>query len=231
MLWNRPLLKFQKPLPAEDFNRELPDDDTCLEYVKEQRFPGGMTHCQKCGKETKHHRIAGRTAYSCQYCGTQVYPLAGSIFEKSTTSLRTWFYALYLMGSTRCGISAKQIQRETGVTYKTAWRMFRQIRTLLSEDLQFEGPTVEIDELTTGYDGIEGLRRKDDSRILATSIGAFTTVPRCMSWTTFTSTRWKGSGLSLSVRPVASISPWGRTICRVIWTSTAIDTTGEIGET
>ncbi len=54
---------------------------------------------------------------------------------------------MYQMGSTRCGISAKQIQRETGVTYKTAWRMFKQIRSLLSEtDVQLEGPTVEMDE-------------------------------------------------------------------------------------
>jgi transposase-like protein len=137
----------------EHFNREFPDDDTCLEYVKEQRFSGGMAQCEKCQRETKHHRIAGRTAYSCQNCGTQIYPLAGTIFEKSTTSLRTWFYAMYLMGSTRCGISAKQIQRETGVTYKTAWRMFHQIRTLMSEDgLQLEGPTVEVDE--TYYGGV-----------------------------------------------------------------------------
>ena len=83
--------------------------------------------------------------------GNHVYPLAGTIFEKSSTSLKTWFYAMYLMGSTRCGISAKQVQRETGVTYKTAWRMFNQIRTLLSEgDMQLEGPTVEVDEMYHG---------------------------------------------------------------------------------
>ena len=57
---------------------------------------------------------------------------------------------MYLMGSTRCGISAKQIQRETGVTYKTAWRMFKQIRTLLSEDVKLEGSSVEIDEMYHG---------------------------------------------------------------------------------
>jgi len=57
---------------------------------------------------------------------------------------------MYLMGSTRCGISAKQIQRETGVTYKTAWRMFKQIRTLLSEDIQLEGSSVEMDEAYLG---------------------------------------------------------------------------------
>jgi len=80
-----------------------------------------------------------------------ISPMAGTIFEKSSTPLKTWFYAMYLMGSTRCGISAKQIQRETGVTYKTAWRMFRQVRSLLSEpDLRLEGSTVEVDETFMG---------------------------------------------------------------------------------
>jgi transposase-like protein len=58
---------------------------------------------------------------------------------------------MYLMASTRCGISAKQIQRETGVTYKTAWRMFRQIRSLLSDtDMQLEGSAIEMDEMYVG---------------------------------------------------------------------------------
>lgn len=136
----------------EDFNRRFPDDDACLEQIKQQRWPGGMAYCGKCQEDSRHHRINGRTAYSCQSCGTQIYPLAGTIFEKSTTSLRIWFYAMYLMASTRCGVSAKQIQRETGVTYKTAWRMFRQIRALMSGGFQLEGPAVEIDE--TQYGGV-----------------------------------------------------------------------------
>ncbi len=136
---------------VRDFNKEFPNDAACLDYIKEQRWPDGITECAKCGVERKHYRVNGRTAYACDHCGNHVYPLAGTVFEKSTTSLRLWFYAMYLMGSTRCGISAKQIQRETGVTYKTAWRMFRQIRSLLSEDdLQLEGSTVEMDETYMG---------------------------------------------------------------------------------
>ena len=136
---------------VSDFNLEFPDDDSCLEYVKEQRWPDSIAPCAKCKQDRKHHRVSGRTAYACGFCGNHIYPLAGTIFEKSSTSLRHWFYAMYLMDSTRCGISAKQIQRETGVTYKTAWRMFRQIRSLLSEDgLQLEGPTVEMDETYIG---------------------------------------------------------------------------------
>jgi|SRR5271169_2338928 len=136
-----------------DFNAEFANKDACLEYVKEQRWPNGVTKCEKCGVQRKHHRVTGRTAYACQVCGHHIYPLAGTVFEKSTTSLKTWFYAMYLMGSTRCGISAKQIQRETGVTYKTAWRMFRQIRSLLAEVLQLEGSTVEMDEMYHGGKG------------------------------------------------------------------------------
>ena len=133
------------------FDAEFPSDDVCLETIKEQRFPGGIANCHKCSEERKHHRVSGRTAYACDRCGNHIYPLAGTIFEKSTTSLRIWFQAMYLMGSTRCGISAKQIQRETGVTYKTAWRMFRQIRSLLSEaDMQLEGSPIEMDEMYVG---------------------------------------------------------------------------------
>ena len=102
------------------------------------------------GAIRKHHHVTGRTAYACDNCGHHLYPLAGTIFEKSSTSLRLWFYAMYQMGSTRCGISAKQIQRETGVTYKTAWRIFRQVRTLMFEDIRPEGSTVEVDEMYVG---------------------------------------------------------------------------------
>ena len=99
---------------------------------------------------TTHHQLSGRKAYSCQYCGTQVYPLAGTIFEKSSTPLKSWFYAMYLMASTRTGISAKQLERELGITYKTAWRMFKQIRTILTEDVDLGGLLVEVDETYVG---------------------------------------------------------------------------------
>jgi transposase-like protein len=86
--------------------------------------------------------------------------MASTIFEHSSTSLRLWYYAMYLMASTRCGISAKQIQRETGVTYKTAWRMFRQIRSLLSEpDMQLEGSAVEMDESYFGAKRKRGAKK------------------------------------------------------------------------
>lgn len=152
-----------------DFNIEFPDDAACLEYIKEQRWPDGMVECATCRKRTKHHRVGNRTAYACQSCGNHRFPLAGTIFEKTSTPLKTWFYAMYLMGSTRCGISAKQVQRETGVTYKTAWRIFRQVRSLLSDgDLQLEGPTVEVDETYIGgkRKGSRGRPMRGDKKLI-----------------------------------------------------------------
>jgi transposase len=110
----------------------FPSSDACLDYLKERFQPDGAS-CPKCGKQTKFHRLKSRPAYSCQYCGHQVYPTSGTIFERSTTSLQLWFWAIYLISSTRCRIPAKQLQREIGVTYKTARRMLRDIRTLLGE--------------------------------------------------------------------------------------------------
>jgi transposase len=134
---------------ATQFDSEFPDEDACLEYVKERRWPDGRCLCVKCGIERKHYRVTGRTAYACHACGNHIFPLSGTIFHKSTTSLRTWFYVIRLMSSTRVGVSAKQIQRETGVTYKTAWRMMKQIRQLMAEKIKLEGP-VEIDEAHFG---------------------------------------------------------------------------------
>jgi transposase len=133
-----------------DFSEEFPDDTACLEFLVAKLYPEGM-FCPKCDRVTKHHRIKQRTCYGCQFCGHQEYPLKGTIFEGSSTSLKLWFYAMYLMASTRCGISAKQIERETGVTYPTAWRMFNKIRSMLDQDYDapFEG-FVEADETFIG---------------------------------------------------------------------------------
>src|SRR5438132_9377381 len=145
----------------KNFDSRFPDDATCLEWLRNYLYPDGI-FCEKCKRITKHHRAVSRPSYSCDHCGHHVHPTAGTIFHKSPTPLTTWFYAIYLMASTRCGISAKQIQRETGVTYKTAWRMFKQIRSLLSEpDMQLEGSTIEIDETYVG-----GVRKFNSGRKL-----------------------------------------------------------------
>jgi transposase-like protein len=129
-----------------EFEREYPDDAACLEALVKRFYPNGI-FCPTCGKITKHHRDANRPSYACQFCGHHEHPMKGTIFEDSATSLKLWFYAIYLMSATRCGISAKQLEREIGVTYKCAWRMFNRIRSMLDEN---DGPKlsgeVEVDE-------------------------------------------------------------------------------------
>jgi len=135
-----------------EFEKQFPDDAACLAFLMAEKYPDGVP-CAKCQKVTKHFRDANRPSFQCEFCGTRVHPMVGTIFENSATSLRLWFYAMYLMASTRCGISAKQIERELGVTYKTAWRMFHEIRVLLRQDgtpLGGEGEIVEADEAFIG---------------------------------------------------------------------------------
>jgi len=143
-----------KRYTLKDFQAQFPDDSSCLEWLKNHLYPDGI-FCESCKRVTKHHRVASRPSYSCDNCGHHVHPTADTIFHKSSTPLTTWFYAIYLMSATRCGISAKQIERETGVTYKTAWRMFKQIRSMLSGDkpkpIGGKGSRgVEVDETYVG---------------------------------------------------------------------------------
>ena len=144
-----------KRYTIKDFEKQFPNDDVCLQYLKKSRWPDGI-YCEKCQKVTKHHRITKRKVYSCDFCGTQVSPTAGTIFHKSATSLHLWFYAMYLMTSTRCGISAKQLERELGVTYKTAWRVAKEIRQILmaqTDEPLGEAAGVELDETYIGGKG------------------------------------------------------------------------------
>jgi transposase len=132
-----------------DFERRFPDDSACLDALVEMLYPDGI-HCPKCDKVTRHHRLKNRPAFACQWCGHLEYPMKGTIFEGSSTSLKLWFYAIFLMASTRCGISAKQLEREVGVSYPTALRMFRQIRSLLGQGDVLLSGTVEADETYVG---------------------------------------------------------------------------------
>jgi len=140
--------------PLKAFQAQFPNDAACLEWLKNRLYPDGI-FCKNCEQITKHYRVVSRPSYCCEHCGNHVHPTADTIFHKSPTPLTTWFYAMYLMSATRCGISAKQIERETGVTYKTAWRMFKQIRSMLDDEKAAplggkSGPGVEMDEAYFG---------------------------------------------------------------------------------
>lgn len=116
---------------VDDFNRDFPNDAACLERLVAIIYPAGI-ECRNCGVPRKHHRLNARRALSCDYCGTHVYPLAGTMFGKSSTPLKCWFYAMYLLVSTAGHLTERELQRELGVAQKTASRMRHQILPLLS---------------------------------------------------------------------------------------------------
>jgi transposase-like protein len=130
----------------KDLRTDFPDDTACLKWLAGYLYPDGI-HCIKCDKVTPHHQMKTRRSFSCELCGHHVHPTAGTIFAKSSTPLTLWFEAIYLITATRAGISAKQLERTLGVTYKTAWRMFHQIRKMMADDDDQLTGDVEVDEM------------------------------------------------------------------------------------
>ena len=135
---------------TRDLDRDFPTDDACLDFLFKTRWPNRVT-CEKCQKVTPHYRLTGRPCYSCEHCGSHVYPMAGTIFEGTRFDhLRLWFKAVAYMAVTRCGISSRQLSRDLGVTVKAGWRMFHQIRKVLAEDEGVLEGDVEVDETYIG---------------------------------------------------------------------------------
>lgn len=139
----------------DNLHQQFPDDNACLDYIFQQRF-GDMVACPKCGvTEPKYYRVRSKKVYECKDCGNQISPLANTIFHKSETPLKKWFYAMYMFSVSRNGVSGKELERTLGVTYKTAWRMCKQIRLMMQQSDQPLTGVVEIDETYMG-----GTRRK-----------------------------------------------------------------------
>jgi transposase-like protein len=145
---------------------EFADEDACLDWLRDVVFPAG-TRCPKCRRPTRFHRVRGRSAYACQYCGGHVYPTAGTIFRRSTIGLRDWFRAMQLVGSSPDGVTAAGLARELGVTRKTASRMLSRILPVVHA-----GPGVMLATLAPGRspsrsgsatERAPGIRRRADS--------------------------------------------------------------------
>jgi transposase len=122
-----------KAFSLAQFLARFASDNICLEEVRRLRFPRGI-YCNYCRKITRHYKLKNRPVYACKFCRSQISPLVNTIFEKTTTPLRLWFYALFLMTHTRANLSVKTLQRELNVTYKTAWRMYDNILFLMEQN-------------------------------------------------------------------------------------------------
>ncbi len=132
----------------KQFNQDFPSDDVCLNYIFKQKY-GEDFICPKCHKQG-FYKVSHRKCYACAWCGHQIYPLSGTIFHKSSTKLTNWFYALFLFSASKNGVSAKELERHLGVTYKCAWRMAKQIRILMSQNKDILEGIIEADETYIG---------------------------------------------------------------------------------
>ncbi len=141
---------FSMRYTKKQFEAEYPNDDACLEAVFQDRY-GNLKVCPSCGViDAKFYRVKKRQCYACEYCSYQLFPLANTIFRKTTTPLTDWFYAVYLFSTHKNGISAKTLERELGVTYKTAWRMCKHIGLLMQQENEQLIGEVEADETYIG---------------------------------------------------------------------------------
>jgi transposase len=143
------------------FQELYPNDDVCLDKIFQDRY-GDVKYCPKCAAETKFYRVKKRQCYACMHCGYQLHPLSGTIFRKTTTPLTDWFHAIYLISVAKNGISAKELERHLGVTYKTAWRMCKQIRLLMDQENTSLSGEIEVDETYIG--GKRRLAQKFDNK-------------------------------------------------------------------
>ena len=141
----------QNGLNIQEFFKQFPDDDACLDYLM-QLHHGETLDCSNCGKHGKFHRTRRHPSYKCAWCGHEIYPMVGTPFHRSHVPLQKWFYAMYLFTTSRHGVAAKELQRQLGVSYPTAFRMAHKIRDYMGA-VDGEPPLtghVEADETYVG---------------------------------------------------------------------------------
>lgn len=114
------------------FRKDYPDNDACLDKLFRLRYTNLV--CPKCDGTKEFTRVKGRMSYQCPICGFQLYPMAGTIFEKSRTPLTHWWYLIFLQTTTRNGVAAKEVERQLNVCYETALRMCHQVKKLMGNN-------------------------------------------------------------------------------------------------
>lgn len=148
---------------------DFPNDEACLNHLFDK------LHSRKCSCGGEYHQlfktgdkgqIIGRRQFQCSKCRYQIAPTAGTMFEKSVTPLTSWFHAIFIFSNAKSGISAKEMERQLGVTYKTAWRILSLIRKSLKQNNTKLKGVVEMDEGHFGGKGNAGENNKDLGKVM-----------------------------------------------------------------
>lgn len=147
-----------------EFRKDYPDNDACLDKIFKLRYNNLI--CPKCDSDKPFTKVSKRRSYQCPCCGFQVYPTAGTVFEKSRTPLTHWFYLIFLQTTTRNGVAAKEVERQLNVCYETALRMCHQVKRLMA-NMKVEKLTgiVEADESYFGMKAANMTKKKRASMI------------------------------------------------------------------
>ncbi len=133
----------------QQFFDTFKDEETCRQYLEQQRWNGNV-ECPYCGC-TKVYRAAKRFKCADKFCARRFSVTVGTVYENSKIGLRTWFAAIYLLTSSKKGISSLQTSRQLGVTQKTAWFLNHRIREMLKCKAPYMlKKEVQIDETYVG---------------------------------------------------------------------------------
>ena len=140
-----------------EFQERFASEAACLEYLAASRWPEGFV-CPGCGGRAAWV-LERRHLWECAACGQQTSVTAGTVMHKTRTPLRVWFWAAYLVATHHPGISAKQLQRQLGLSrYETAWLILQKLRrAMVAPEREPLKDEVEIDEFYLG--GLEEGRR------------------------------------------------------------------------
>lgn len=150
-----------------EFAARFPTEQDVINHFIDIRYKSVIPTCSKCHDNKRIVTEKNRPKFfHCNHCNKSFSIFKGTIFEKSDTDLRKWFYAIHLFLNGKKGISGYQLMREVGVTYKTAWRMLKQIRIAMGniENPQFTDTIIEIDETYVGGKPRKGNKKKDDQK-------------------------------------------------------------------
>ena len=138
------------PRTLQEFQAAFPDDDACWSALRRARWPKGFV-CPRC-RHRKSSWISTRRLEQCRSCRYQCSVTAGTVFHRTRAPLLTWFWAIFFLARHKKGISALQLQRDTGVgSYETAWTMLHKLRSALAHrsEERLLG-LVEVDETYIG---------------------------------------------------------------------------------
>jgi transposase-like protein len=129
-----------------EFQKAFPDDESCAAFLVKRRWPDGFI-CPGCGK---HRGVSLKTRprlHECLDCGRQTSVTAGTAMHRSKLPLTAWFWAAHLMTTHSNGMSARQLEDQLGVTYKTAWLLTQKLRrSMVDPDREPLEGVVEIDQ-------------------------------------------------------------------------------------